>query len=225
MNEVALFSEMADCRSKVWVLAHIDHSDSEECLIWPFARKGCGYVSIGGARILLHRLMCEFRNGSPPTPEHYAAHSCGRGQDGCVNPCHVRWKTSSENQLERFEHNEIQPRRKITHEQAAEIRALRGIKSADEIGAIYGISASNVYMIHTGKTWTGTNRPRILTRDEVNYIRSTPQQVKNARQIAGEFGVSIGTIHRIRARSSYQWVVAPDDRSSAHPQAHQQVDK
>lgn len=84
-----------------WLLDHVEYPE-KGCLIWPFARDGKGYGSLGkkGA----HRRMCEIVNGPAPTPKHHAAHSCGNGHLGCVHPRHVRWATCSENQMDRFLH-------------------------------------------------------------------------------------------------------------------------
>lgn len=45
----------------------------------------------------LERHMCKLKNGDPPTPDHEAAHSCGNGKHGCINPNHLRWATDAEN--------------------------------------------------------------------------------------------------------------------------------
>jgi len=65
--------------------------DGEECLIWPFSGNHQGYGHLGyfGKVVKAHRLMCILAHGEPPTPEHHAAHSCGRGHLGCVHPGHL----------------------------------------------------------------------------------------------------------------------------------------
>lgn len=79
---------------------------SDECLIWPFARDGHGYARIkrDGRPQIVCRIVCETRNGPPPTPDHQAAHICGKGKAGCVNPKHLAWKTQSENEADKFIH-------------------------------------------------------------------------------------------------------------------------
>lgn len=78
----------------------------QDCLIWPYLRLGRGYAAINqdGQPRYVHRLLCEQRNGPPPTPEHEVAHSCGRGHEGCVNPNHLRWATVKENSADRIGH-------------------------------------------------------------------------------------------------------------------------
>jgi hypothetical protein len=64
---------------------------SDECLTWPFTRINTGYgiIGRGGKTYKAHRYICQWVKGEPPTPEHHAAHSCGRGHDACVNPRHL----------------------------------------------------------------------------------------------------------------------------------------
>lgn len=142
-----------------FLLAAMDHV-GEECLIWPFARNDQGYpqVSVNGVRGYAHREICKRRHGPPPTPEHEAAHSCGKGHEGCINPEHLSWKTHAENQADRARHGtdnigERNPQAKITVQQVREIRALWGSKSQSAIGRLYGISRSTVSLIHARKLW------------------------------------------------------------------------
>lgn len=94
--------------------------------------------------------MCELVHGAPPTPDHEAAHSCGKGHEGCIHPKHLSWATHSENQLDRREHGTNKkkggPRPIITPEKAAEIRVLYdGKMPIIYIAAKFGISRSTVY--------------------------------------------------------------------------------
>ena len=88
-----------------WIEEHKDFN-GDDCLIWPFGRITDGYcqVLINGKAVRVNRLMCEYRNGPPPSKRHEAAHSCGRGSDACVNPQHLRWTTTAGNQQERVKH-------------------------------------------------------------------------------------------------------------------------
>lgn len=78
----------------------------EDCVIWPYARDETGYAVFrnpGGSN-LATRYVCERASGPAPTPKHEAAHSCGNGSLGCVNPNHLRWATRAENQADRALH-------------------------------------------------------------------------------------------------------------------------
>src|SRR5690242_5616667 len=66
-----------------------------DCIFWTFADNtgGRGVLRYNGRNIEAHRLVCILVHGEPPTPEHEAAHSCGNGHLGCINPNHLRWDT------------------------------------------------------------------------------------------------------------------------------------
>lgn len=144
-------------KSKVfdWLKAHVGHA-GDACLIWPFSlnTNGYGHLKEPGSTnktVYAHRLMCQLVNGEPPTPEHEATHSCGRGHSGCVSPVHLSWKTTSENGIERRQHGTT-PRtnkQKLTIAQRLEIRALKGTKSQPEIAALYDITPHYVSFIHS----------------------------------------------------------------------------
>lgn len=76
----------------------------DECLFWPFARSANGYGSLHwhGREEGTHRLACMFAHGPAPEGRNYAAHSCGNGHLGCVNPRHLRWATQKENMLDKI---------------------------------------------------------------------------------------------------------------------------
>lgn len=79
--------------------------DSDECLTWPFARNKTGYGNVfyDGRYTVASRLMCIFAHGEP-IGDFDAAHSCGNGHLGCVNPKHLSWKTKSENESDKISH-------------------------------------------------------------------------------------------------------------------------
>ena len=132
-----------------------------DCLIWPFGRTGSGYAAMrdDGAQGQVHRLICQAVNGPPPTPEHEAAHSCGRGHEGCVSPQHLRWATGAENQADRITHGtdlqgDRHPLAKLT---AADVRAIRrdfGQLSLTELGDRHGVTKQNISYIVRRKTWS-----------------------------------------------------------------------
>lgn len=130
------------------------------CLTWPFGRDGNGYADIhnpGGTR-KAHRLICELAHGAPPTPDHQAAHSCGKGHLGCVNPQHLAWKTSSQNQLDRVGHD-THIRGERNFNAVLTVDAVRQIKSSlsaatnAELARLYGVNQSTISAIRRGLTW------------------------------------------------------------------------
>lgn len=134
---------------------------SDDCLTWPFTKTpdGRGYARFRGRWGLASRHICEAVYGPPPTPRHEAAHSCGRGHDGCVNPRHLRWATHVENEADKIvhgtsQHGERNRQAKLSREQVDEVRALAGAQSQRQIAERYGITQSAVSMIQRGLRWT-----------------------------------------------------------------------
>lgn len=82
------------------------HKKKQNCLIWPFSRGSDGYpiVTYKGKSKRAHRLVCRKVHGKPPTKEHQACHTCGKGHEGCINPHHLYWGTPKENMDDRAEH-------------------------------------------------------------------------------------------------------------------------
>lgn len=128
------------------------------CLTWPFGRLGNGYASMhrSGRSVLVSRVACQAVHGDPPTPRHEAAHSCGRGHLGCVNPYHLRWATNAENQADRNIHGthnrgERHGRAKLTAGDVNRIRSLRARLPRGEIALLFDIDRSTVCRIQNGQ--------------------------------------------------------------------------
>lgn len=143
-----------------WLETHSGH-DGDECLIWPFQRlqaDGRGAVKYKGKQTLAARVMCELAHGAPPTPKHEAAHSCGKGHLGCVNPKHLRWATSAENKADMLVHGtrvrgERQGAAKLTTEQVLAIRGAAAIKSQAHLAREYGVMSSTIHKIIHRQRW------------------------------------------------------------------------
>ena len=152
----------ANCRGKGKGIAFIrDHVNyqGDDCLPWPLSRNQNGHGQFGYLRqtYLAHRYMCEMVNGPPPSPDHEAAHSCGNGHKGCVNPKHLSWKTREQNQADRYIHNRKpgkgRARFKLTLEQVAEIRSSAGLKTNKELALKFGVSRGCIRQILLRQTW------------------------------------------------------------------------
>lgn len=131
-----------------------------ECLLWPYARTSAGYglMRVAGENIAVHRRVCEAVHGPAPSAEHEAAHSCGRGHDGCVSPLHLRWATGAENQADRLAHGTASlgtkhPRAKLTEADVRLIRAQAGSMTNTELAAAFGVTKQNITSILKGSTW------------------------------------------------------------------------
>ena len=144
-----------------WVKGWANWSSKEECLIWPFGRHSSGYatVSFEGRRIGAHRLMCIFVHG-PASGNEEAAHTCGNGSGGCINPNHLVWSTPAQNQRQRKSHGtsnagERNGSAKLTQEQVDAIRRqyADGSVRQKDLAAQYGVSRSAIGQIIAGKIW------------------------------------------------------------------------
>lgn len=134
-----------------------------ECIIWPMSRdliSGHGHLGFMGDMWKAHRLMCTLAHGPALSDDHEASHTCGRGHDACVNPNHLLWETSSENQQRRKEHGTAGngkdgkgTRWRLTPENVSEIRGWGSLLSQQELAAIYGTSYQNIGVILRGETW------------------------------------------------------------------------
>lgn len=132
----------------------------DDCIQWPYATlpNGYGHLWVDGVDTVASRYVCERAHGPAPTLEHEAAHSCGKGHEGCINPNHLGWKTRSENQADKLTHGthnrgENCPTVKLTESQVKEILALKGKMLGREVGEKYGVTRWTIFSIWSGKIW------------------------------------------------------------------------
>lgn len=140
--------------------------DGDECLTWPFAVTRKGYAVMQYHRRLrsVHRVACELVHGYAPSEVHEAAHSCGRGHLGCVNPNHIRWATRLENSADRTAHGRTAKGQKngaakLTDKQALEIAALLSKPDRESYSTIakrYDVSIYPIYSIAKRLNWGAT---------------------------------------------------------------------
>lgn len=142
-----------------WLRAHVEHVGLD-CLQWPFSTsRGHADLSLNGKTIKACPLMCKLAHGEPPTPSHEAAHSCGRGHMGCINPQHLSWKTRTENQRDRQAHGTAgkagwsHVRYKLTPKQVIEIRAIGPSKTKEELGRMFSVTPANIAKILRRESW------------------------------------------------------------------------
>lgn len=213
----SLFDRLqTDTPARRWIAEHLDYPHSEWCLFWPFGLNQGGYAQVGAEAVKVHRIMCEHKRGLAPDDRPFAAHECGNGNIGCVNPNHVLWKTHAENMLDMHKHTPRGSRYKLTPAQVDEIRTLQGRARIIDIAEQFGVCDVTIRQIHSGKIWkdTSSRQIRVLTPGEVQAIRSTPWQVKSARQWAEELGSTRSAIDRVRGGKTYKWVEASPPSSA-----------
>jgi hypothetical protein len=136
--------------TREWIEAHKGYPH-DWCLIWPFARDGRvgrGSMNGRGARRSewAHRVMCEMVHGDAPPDRPQAAHTCGNGHKGCVNPRHLVWKNNSENQRDRAKHGRFQPqwKKRFTPSMIEELRSLRPQMTQMELAERFECSLGTV---------------------------------------------------------------------------------
>lgn len=135
--------------------------EGDDCLTGPFSRYNYGYAkfNMDGRRVLLSREVCRRVHGEPPTPLHQAAHSCGKGHLGCINPNHLSWKTRKENEADKLIHGthirgERHASAKLTEQDVLQIMALlkKGVTHRS-IAADFKISRPYIGKILRGERW------------------------------------------------------------------------
>lgn len=138
-------------------------TDDKECILWPYAGKnigkGYGRIKHEGVQMNASRLVCIFAHGEPEDDSLQAAHSCGKGHLGCVNPNHVSWKTPSDNGMDRHQHGTAyigasNHNTKLNEDQARYIKQelLAGTKSAD-LARLFGVNRGTIACIKNGRSW------------------------------------------------------------------------
>lgn len=158
-NHLAAPNAPGDGAAVRWIRQHVNYA-ADACLIFPFSRGSDGYGRAGfrGGHYYAHRLMCEAAHGPAPAKGYEVAHSCGNGRQGCENPRHLSWKTKSANRRDSNLHGTgVRSRSgnkgRLTSDQVAQIRDLKGKKTQVEIAAMFGISQPSVQAIFTGKMY------------------------------------------------------------------------
>jgi hypothetical protein len=116
-------------------------------------------MRMNGRSVKVSRFICELAHGEPPASGQHAAHSCGNGHLGCVNPRHLSWKTAGENQMDRVAHGTSNrgrnhPCSKLSESDVQSIRRLIGRMPLKHIAEKFGINVGSVHGIKTGKNWT-----------------------------------------------------------------------
>jgi hypothetical protein len=142
-NKTAPKEQKAGTDEYEFLVSLKDHQ-GDDCVIWPFAagENGRSLFFHNGQSHWAHRLMCQMVHGPASDDRPLAAHECGNGDQGCVNPRHLNWKSHSENQLDRTRHGTASTGAKLnfTPEQIEDIRAKYGIYTQTELAAMYGCS-------------------------------------------------------------------------------------
>lgn len=137
-------------------------SPRHTCVIWPFATsRGYAYVSWNGKYVSASRLICRLAHGNPDDESMQAAHKCGKGKEGCVNPLCLYWATKAQNEADKIEHGtlprgERSPLSKLSDKEAEEVRQDK--RPGKLVAKEYGISEAQVSRIRSGKSRAGQQK-------------------------------------------------------------------
>lgn len=134
--------------------------EGDDCLIWPFGRFPNGYAQTtwNGKTCGAYVVVCEHLNGPRPSPGHDAAHRCGRGKDGCVNPNHLRWATRQENISENVERGTQAKGTKIgisklNEEKVSVIREMALTTKPSRLAVMFGVAHRTIVDVVSRRTW------------------------------------------------------------------------
>lgn len=109
-----------------------------------------------GRSTAVHKLVCEAFHGPQPGG-HQVAHGDGNRANNAAG--NLRWATPLDNQRDRVQHGTstwggFRGRgHKLTVEQAAEIKALEGVRPSQHVADEYGVSRRLVRRIWDNQTW------------------------------------------------------------------------
>lgn len=146
-----------------WLRDHANY-DSDECLKWPFGgirknKLNYGSAYLNKASMPASRAMCIVAHGEPPADRLYhAAHSCGNGHLGCVNPRHLRWATPKENAEDTKAHGRhLEGTKaygvKLNEANVREIRSLEDQFTHSALGRKFGVSRKCISKVLARATW------------------------------------------------------------------------
>lgn len=143
-----------------WINGNADYT-GDDCLTWPFeiGRYGYGTIKHDGKRRVASRVMCEVAHGKPSNEALQAAHSCGNGHLGCMNPRHLRWATKRQNIEDMKLHGtfgaaQMKKATVLNPEKVRAIRSMAGQMTQKGIARAIGVSACVVGKVVRGESWT-----------------------------------------------------------------------
>jgi transcriptional regulator with XRE-family HTH domain len=188
---IILMATKGQGKAYQWILAHLDYPNKDWCLIWPFARDkhGRGMLGVNGEHHWAHRFMCRLAHGEPPTPKHTAAHICGMGHDGCVNPWHLDWKTQAENLEDCRAHGTLVRHRggnvrRLMPEQIKAIRGARGFQTQCQLATKFGVSEGTISDIWHSRSHRDTSKVNHWSLEDIQKLRDGVSRGMNFTQLA-----------------------------------------
>jgi GcrA cell cycle regulator len=162
-----------------FILNHVGYR-GDKCLRWPLGRDkhGRGFLTVNGEHWWAHRLMCKLAHGEPPTSDHTAAHNCGKGHEGCINPRHLEWKTQGDNLEDCRRHGTVVRHhggnvRRLTPEQINSIKNARGGQTQAYLAAEFGVSEGTISDIWHGRSHTRVSKVPHWTDEQIQQLKDS----------------------------------------------------
>ncbi len=138
--------------------------DEGGCRIWlrsTDGKAGYGKITVRGRQYYAHRLSWEDANEATVPDGFVVMHSCDNPR--CIEPSHLTVGTQAQNVADQIAKNrhvrgwgETHSLSKLTNEQAQEIRDRfnRGGVTKAQLAREYGLSATSVWRVITGRSYT-----------------------------------------------------------------------
>lgn len=157
--------------------------------------------------VAVHRLVMLAFGGPAPAGWHVHHRDANRMNSRLDN---LEWLAPAEHMAtRRLPRGSESPASKLTEQQVAEIRALRGTVPQRELARRYGVTQAAVKQVQLGRHWQHTlegeaPQPKPLwpklSEDQVREIRTLVGTGLSQSAVARRFGVNSGTVSRIVRR-------------------------
>lgn len=195
------------------------------------------HVGVNGQTTHVSTIVCEAWHGRRPE-----GLECAHGDGNPLNnsPQNLRWATHTENESDKRKHGtlllgERHHQAKLTEDNVREIQATyaTGTVSSHELGRQYGVAASTILRISSGRGWshiegavtdsktalahgvhlrTGTHHYRThLTDEDIVAIREAADSGTTRQELAEQHGVTTKAIHSIITGRVWKHVGGPVD--------------